>query len=104
MFYFQQHVCIFLNYKDHRFVHGAILGLGAIVMAHPYRPPPLEILPCIQKLCCVSSKHADLQLTATHALREFRRSHRDDWERTSQILGTRLVYLIENAISPLYYA
>ncbi|KIH47201.1 hypothetical protein ANCDUO_22742 [Ancylostoma duodenale] len=41
---------------------------------------------------------------ATAALREFRRSHRDNWEKTGTIIGSQLVYKIENAIAPIYYA
>ncbi|EPB74577.1 hypothetical protein ANCCEY_06343 [Ancylostoma ceylanicum] len=41
---------------------------------------------------------------ATAALREFRRSHRDNWEKTGTIIGSQLIYKIENAIAPIYYA
>uniref|UniRef100_A0A0K0D4K6 DUF3437 domain-containing protein n=1 Tax=Angiostrongylus cantonensis TaxID=6313 RepID=A0A0K0D4K6_ANGCA len=58
----------------------------------------------------VTEKFADsfldvlINKAATAALREFRRTHRDDWENTVKIIGPELVYKIENAIAPIYYA
>ncbi|KAK6018230.1 HEAT repeat protein, partial [Ostertagia ostertagi] len=71
--------------KQHSSLHGAVLGMGAVVMAHPYSTPPFV-------------------RAATMALREFRRSHREEWEKTTKIIGSDLVYKIENAIAPIYYA
>ncbi|CAI4233051.1 unnamed protein product [Auanema sp. JU1783] len=90
------------SHTERRFQHGAVLGYAALVMAFPYSTPK-GIIPIIQELCRVTSKNAEIQSTATSALREFRRSHRDEWEKTSRILGPQLVYQIENAIAPLYY-
>ncbi|EYC04047.1 hypothetical protein Y032_0090g2384 [Ancylostoma ceylanicum] len=84
-------------------LHGAILGMGAAVRAHPYSTPP-TIKPMLKALCGVTSHNAELQKAATSALREFRRTHRENWEKTAQILGSELVYKIENAIAPIYYA
>ncbi|KAK5978777.1 hypothetical protein GCK32_001503 [Trichostrongylus colubriformis] len=84
-------------------LHGAILGMAAVVRAHPFSTPP-TIKPMLRALCGVTSHNAELQKTATTALREFRRTHRENWDKTAQILGSDLVYKIENAIAPLYYA
>ena len=40
----------------------------------------------------------------TETVREFRRQHRDDWHKTKEILGESLVFDIENATAPAYYA
>ncbi|PIO71771.1 hypothetical protein TELCIR_06321 [Teladorsagia circumcincta] len=84
-------------------MHGAILGMAAVVRAHPFTTPP-TIKPMLRALCGVTSHNAELQKTATTALREFRRTHRENWEKTAKLLGSDLVYKIENAIAPLYYA
>ncbi|VDM52991.1 unnamed protein product [Angiostrongylus costaricensis] len=84
-------------------LHGAILGMGAVVRAHPFSTP-LAIKPMLAALCEVTSHNAELQKAATTALREFRRTHRDNWEKVAKILGPDLVYKIENAIAPVYYA
>ncbi|KAK6750530.1 hypothetical protein RB195_002480 [Necator americanus] len=84
-------------------LHGAIVGMGAVVRAHPYSTPP-EVKPILKALCGVTSHNAELQNAATSALREFRRTHRENWEKTAKILGSELVYKIENAIAPVYYA
>ncbi|VDL67061.1 unnamed protein product [Nippostrongylus brasiliensis] len=92
-----------LKNKSTPTLHGAILGMGAVVRAHPFSTPP-EIKPMLRALCDVTSHNAELQKAATTALREFRRTHRDDWENTAKVLGSDLVYKIENAIAPVYYA
>ncbi|WKY03229.1 hypothetical protein Q1695_004740 [Nippostrongylus brasiliensis] len=92
-----------LTNKSTPTLHGAILGMGAVVRAHPFSTPP-EIKPMLRALCDVTSHNAELQKAATTALREFRRTHRDDWENTAKVLGSDLVYKIENAIAPVYYA
>uniref|UniRef100_A0A158P7I9 BLM10_mid domain-containing protein n=1 Tax=Angiostrongylus cantonensis TaxID=6313 RepID=A0A158P7I9_ANGCA len=84
-------------------IHGAILGMGAVVRAHPFSTP-LAIKPMLAALCEVTSHNAELQKAATTALREFRRTHRDNWQKVAKILGPDLVYKIENAIAPVYYA
>ncbi|KAK6018726.1 hypothetical protein OSTOST_15679, partial [Ostertagia ostertagi] len=85
-------------------MHGAILGMAAVVRAHPFTTPP-AIKPMLWALCNVTSRNAELQKTATTALREFRAgTHRENWEKTAKLLGSDLVYKIENAIAPLYYA
>ncbi|KAJ1373828.1 hypothetical protein KIN20_036352 [Parelaphostrongylus tenuis] len=84
-------------------LHGAILGMGAVVRAHPFSIP-LSVKPMLTALCGVTSHNAELQKAATSALREFRRTHRDNWEKVEKILGSDLVYKIENAIAPVYYA
>ncbi|XGW27629.1 hypothetical protein V3C99_007881 [Haemonchus contortus] len=84
-------------------LHGAILGMAAVVRAHPFSTPP-AVKPVLRALCGVTSHSAELQKTATTALREFRRTHRENWENTAQLLGSDLVFKIENAIAPLYYA
>ncbi|KJH47940.1 hypothetical protein DICVIV_05960 [Dictyocaulus viviparus] len=89
--------------KNISILHGAILGMGAVVRAHPFSTPP-AIKPMLRALCGVTSHNAELQKAATTALREFRRSHRDNWEKMDKILGSDLVYKIENAIAPVYYA
>ncbi|CAJ0602003.1 unnamed protein product [Cylicocyclus nassatus] len=89
--------------KNMSTLHGAILGMGAIVRAHPFTNPP-ELKPVLKALCGVTSRNAELQKAATTALREFRRTHRENWEETAKILGSELVYKIENAIAPIYYA
>uniref|UniRef100_A0A7I4YPD5 BLM10_mid domain-containing protein n=2 Tax=Haemonchus contortus TaxID=6289 RepID=A0A7I4YPD5_HAECO len=89
--------------KERSSLHGAVLGMGAVVMAHPYSTPPF-IVPLLQSLCTFTSHSAELQRAATMALREFRRSHREEWEKTTKIIGSDLVYKIENAIAPIYYA
>ncbi|KAK6060644.1 hypothetical protein COOONC_01693 [Cooperia oncophora] len=63
-------------------LHGAILGMGAVVRAHPFSTPP-TIKPMLRALCGVTSHNAELQKTATTALREFRRTHRENWEKTA---------------------
>ncbi|VDP01673.1 unnamed protein product [Heligmosomoides polygyrus] len=89
--------------KEHATLHGAVLGMGAVVMAHPYSTPPF-VIPMLKSLCSFTSRSAELQKAATAALREFRRSHRDFWEKTTKTIGADLVYNIENAIAPIYYA
>ncbi|KAK6060645.1 HEAT repeat protein [Cooperia oncophora] len=89
--------------KERSSLHGAVLGMGAVVMAHPYSTPPF-VVPLLQSLCTFTSQSAELQRAATMALREFRRSHREEWEKTTKIIGSDLVYKIENAIAPIYYA
>ncbi|EYC04044.1 hypothetical protein Y032_0090g2383 [Ancylostoma ceylanicum] len=89
--------------RDRATLHGAVLSMGAVVMAHPYSTP-LYIIPMLCSLCAITSHSAELQKAATAALREFRRSHRDNWEKTGTIIGSQLIYKIENAIAPIYYA
>ncbi|PIO71575.1 hypothetical protein TELCIR_06519 [Teladorsagia circumcincta] len=55
-------------------------------------------------LCEYIKVNKGLTKAATTALREFRRTHRENWEKTAKLLGSDLVYKIENAIAPLYYA
>lgn len=42
-------------------LHGAILGMGAVVRAHPYSTPP-TIKPMLKALCGVTSHNAELQV------------------------------------------
>ncbi|WKY03235.1 hypothetical protein Q1695_004743 [Nippostrongylus brasiliensis] len=89
--------------KEHATLHGAVLAMGAVVMAHPYSTPPF-VVPMLKSLYSFTSLSTELQRAATAALREFRRSHREEWEKTAKIIGSDLVYKIENATAPIYYA
>ncbi|CAI2316073.1 unnamed protein product [Caenorhabditis sp. 36 PRJEB53466] len=84
-------------------VHGAVLALGALVLAFPFSLP-LELLKPLRILNSSSCKRALIKDTITSIVREFRRQHRDDWNRTKEILGETLTFDIENATAPAYYA
>ncbi|XGW27632.1 hypothetical protein V3C99_007882, partial [Haemonchus contortus] len=84
-------------------LHGGILGMAAVVRAHPFSTTP-AVKTVLRALCEVTGPSAEHQRTATTALREFRRTHRENWESTARFLGSDLVFKIENAIAPLYYA
>uniref|UniRef100_A0A1I7ULD2 BLM10_mid domain-containing protein n=1 Tax=Caenorhabditis tropicalis TaxID=1561998 RepID=A0A1I7ULD2_9PELO len=83
--------------------HGAALALGALTLAYPFSLPQ-NILKPLRILSSTTSNKAVVQQTMTETVREFRRQHRDDWTKTKQILGEQLVYDIENATAPSYYA
>ncbi|CAB3408945.1 unnamed protein product [Caenorhabditis bovis] len=83
--------------------HGAALALGAIVMAFPFSLPEIILKP-LDVLGSASTSLTTVQKTITESLREFRRQHRDDWQKTKEFLGERITYEIENATAPIYYA
>ncbi|CAO4360993.1 unnamed protein product [Caenorhabditis nigoni] len=83
--------------------HGAALALGALVLSYPFSLPS-KILKPLRILSTTCSKRTIIQQSMTETLREFRRQHRDDWVKTKEILGESLVFDIENATAPAYYA
>ncbi|VDO30961.1 unnamed protein product [Haemonchus placei] len=89
--------------KSTAVLHGGILGMAAVVRAHPFSTTP-AVKTVLRALCEVTGPTAEHQRTATTAIREFRRTHRENWESTARFLGSDLVFKIENAIAPLYYA
>ncbi|VDM71386.1 unnamed protein product [Strongylus vulgaris] len=101
--YIKKYLNDMMKNKNMSTLHGAILGMGAVVRAFPFTTPP-DIKPLLKSLCGITSHNAELQKAATTAIREFRRTHRENWEETAKILGSELVYKIENATAPIYYA
>lgn len=83
--------------------HGAALALGALVLSYPFSLPT-KILKPLRVLSSTTSTRAIIHQTMTETVREFRRQHRDDWTKTKEILGESLVFDIENATAPAYYA
>ncbi|CAP24683.1 Protein CBG03866, partial [Caenorhabditis briggsae] len=83
--------------------HGAALALGALVLSYPFSLPS-KILKPLRILSTTCSKRTIIQQSMTETLREFRRQHRDDWVKSKEILGESLVFDIENATAPAYYA
>ncbi|CAI5438505.1 unnamed protein product [Caenorhabditis angaria] len=83
--------------------HGACLTLCAIVTAYPFSLPKSMIKP-LQMLSCANAKLAIVQNTIKSALREFRQQHKDEWIKTKNVLGERMIFEIENAIVPIYYS
>lgn len=83
--------------------HGAALALGALVLSYPFSLPS-KILKPLRILCSTTSTRGIIHHTMTETVREFRRQHRDDWVKTKEFLGESLVFDIENATAPAYYA
>ncbi|KAJ1351220.1 hypothetical protein KIN20_007194 [Parelaphostrongylus tenuis] len=96
-----RHLNNLMENKNLSTLHGALLGMSAVGRDHPFSIP-FTIKIMLTPLCGVISDNAELQKATTTALREF--VHRDNWEKVTKILGSDLVYKIENAIVPICYA
>ncbi|KIH47202.1 hypothetical protein ANCDUO_22743 [Ancylostoma duodenale] len=60
--FLQKYLDGMMKSKNIASLHGAILGMGAAVRAHPYSTPP-TIKPMLKALCGVTSHNAELQCT-----------------------------------------
>lgn len=84
--------------------HGAVLGLGALLLSSPYAVPPwmppvlLALTQCIDDMPPVST-------TARKLFADFWRTHRDEWAAQREAFTTdELEQVSELLISPSYYA
>ncbi|RCN49065.1 hypothetical protein ANCCAN_04810 [Ancylostoma caninum] len=62
--FLQKYLDGMMKSKNISSLHGAILGMGAAVRAHPYSTPP-TIKPMLKALCGVTSHNAELQVGGT---------------------------------------
>lgn len=84
--------------------HGAVLGLGALLLSSPYAVPPwmppvlLALTQCIDDMPPVST-------TARKLFGDFWRTHRDEWAAQREAFtADELEQVSELLISPSYYA
>ncbi|CAJ0955709.1 unnamed protein product, partial [Mesorhabditis belari] len=84
---------------------GGLLAYCAIVEAFPFSCP--QFLPkLITKLCSLPANPQSqvVKKFIAKALRDFRFTHRECWDETKRVLGIDLLYQVENACAPSYYA
>lgn len=84
--------------------HAGALGLGALVLAHPYDVP--AFLPDV--LVMLSKCNADpvpVSTTVRNVFTKFKRTHHDNWEEHKlQFTPEQLSDLVDLLVSPTYYA
>jgi len=84
--------------------HAGVLGLGALVLAHPYDIP--SFLP--DALILLSRCNADpvpVSTTVRHVFTQFKRTHHDNWEEHKRHFSPeQLTDLVDLLVSPTYYA
>eukprot|EP00730_Choanoeca_flexa_P020138 TRINITY_DN9842_c0_g1_i1.p1 TRINITY_DN9842_c0_g1~~TRINITY_DN9842_c0_g1_i1.p1 ORF type:complete len:877 (+),score=225.46 TRINITY_DN9842_c0_g1_i1:385-2631(+) len=84
--------------------HGAVLGLKALLLAHPYSFP--DWMPdLLMALGARINEREPIRATVQQALSEFWRTHQDSWHIDKEKLTEdQVLFLQDLLISPSYYA